>query len=231
MKLKFKNQAFQMDAVNAVVDLFAGQEKTRSTFSVMEEAQTNFLNELGQGNALYIDQETLTANMHTVQKRNNLPLTPTAEGCQFCIEMETGTGKTYVYRIWNSELPNVFERHYLYHIQEPLDVAAMRLAAEDLCGTHDFRAFCSLKKFKRSTVRRLEAITIQELGPELRLTFTGDGFLYHMVRILVGTLLAVGRGEKSPRDMADILASQDRRQAGETVPACGLCLEAVRYTR
>lgn len=80
MKLKFKNQAFQMDAVNAVVDLFAGQEKTRSTFSVMEEAQTNFLNELGQGNALYIDQETLTANMHTVQKRNNLPLTPTAEG-------------------------------------------------------------------------------------------------------------------------------------------------------
>ena len=85
------------------------------------------------------------------------------------------TGKTYVYRIWNSELPNVFERHYLYHIQEPLDVAAMRLAAEDLCGTHDFRAFCSLKKFKRSTVRRLEAITIQELGPELRLTFTGDG--------------------------------------------------------
>ena len=141
------------------------------------------------------------------------------------------TGKTYVYRIWNSELPNVFERHYLYHIQEPLDVAAMRLAAEDLCGTHDFRAFCSLKKFKRSTVRRLEAITIQELGPELRLTFTGDGFLYHMVRILVGTLLAVGRGEKSPRDMADILASQDRRQAGETVPACGLCLEAVHYTR
>lgn len=89
------------------------------------------------------------------------------------------TGKTYVYRIWNSELPNVFERHYLYHIQESLDVAAMRLAAEDLCGTHDFRAFCSLKKFKRSTVRRLEAITIQELGPELRLTFTGDGFLYH----------------------------------------------------
>ena len=101
MKLKFKNQAFQMDAVNAVVDLFAGQEKTRSTFSVMEEAQTNFLNELGQGNALYIDQETLTANMHTVQKRNNLPLTPTAEGCQFCIEMETGTGKTYV-RTWIS---------------------------------------------------------------------------------------------------------------------------------
>ena len=97
MKLKFKNQTFQTDAVNAVVDLFTGQEKTQSTFSVMDDRQTNFLNELGQGNALYIDQETLTANMHTVQKRNNLPLTPSAEGCQFCIEMETGTGKTYVY--------------------------------------------------------------------------------------------------------------------------------------
>lgn len=97
MKLKFKSQEFQTQAVNAVVDLFAGQEKTRSTFSVMEEAQINFLNELGQGNALCIDQETMTANMHTVQKRNNLPLTDTAGNRQFCIEMETGTGKTYVY--------------------------------------------------------------------------------------------------------------------------------------
>lgn len=73
MKLKFKNQNFQTDAVNAVVDLFIGQEKTQSTFSVMDDRQTTFLNELGQGNALYIDQETLTANMHAVQKRNSLP--------------------------------------------------------------------------------------------------------------------------------------------------------------
>ena len=97
MKLKFKSQDFQTQAVNAVVDLFTGQEKTKSTFSVVDERQTSLLPEMGQGNDLYIDQETLTANMHTVQKRNNLPLTPTAEGCQFCIEMETGTGKTYVY--------------------------------------------------------------------------------------------------------------------------------------
>lgn len=92
-------------------------------------------------------------------------------------------------------------------------------AAEDLCGTHDYRAFCSLKKFKKSTVRRVESITIQALGPELRFTLSGDGFLYHMVRILVGTLLEVGRGHLRPEDMADILASQDRRRAGETVPA------------
>lgn len=139
------------------------------------------------------------------------------------------TGKTYVYRIWNSDQPNVFERSYLYHLHESLDLAAMRQAAEDLCGTHDYRAFCSLKRFKRSTVRRVEAITIEDLGPELRFTITGNGFLYHMVRILVGTLLEVGRGKLAPAAMGDILASQDRRQAGETVPACGLCLVDVRY--
>ena len=108
MKLKFKNQTFQTDAVNAVVDLFIGQEKTQSTFSVMDDRQTTFLNELGQGNALYIDQETLTANMHAVQKRNSLPLTDIAGNMQFCIEMETGTGKTYVYT------KTIFELHRKY---------------------------------------------------------------------------------------------------------------------
>ena len=108
MKLKFKTQGFQTDAVNAVVDLFTGQEKTQSTFSVMDDRQTTFLNELGQGNALYIDQETLTANMHAVQKRNSLPLTDTAGNMQFCIEMETGTGKTYVYT------KTIFELHRKY---------------------------------------------------------------------------------------------------------------------
>lgn len=108
MKLKFKNQTFQTDAVNAVVDLFIGQEKTQSTFSVMDDRQTTFLNELGQGNALYIDQETLTANMHAIQKRNSLPLTDIAGNMQFCIEMETGTGKTYVYT------KTIFELHRKY---------------------------------------------------------------------------------------------------------------------
>ncbi|ADU27444.1 type III restriction-modification system endonuclease [Ethanoligenens harbinense] len=97
MKLKFKNQDFQTDAMNAVVDLFTGQEKTRSTFSVVEEKQMSLMNSLGIGNALYIDAQTLSDNMHTVQKRNNLPMTPNASDMQFCIEMETGTGKTYVY--------------------------------------------------------------------------------------------------------------------------------------
>ena len=109
MKLKFKNQDFQTDAVNAVVNLFAGQEKTHSTFSVVEE-QVSW-NDLGVGNALYIDRETLSQNMHTVQKRNLLPMTNLNEDSvanQFCIEMETGTGKTYVYT------KTIFELHRKY---------------------------------------------------------------------------------------------------------------------
>ena len=100
MKLKFKNQDFQTDAVNAVVDLFTGQEKTHSTFSVVEENQMMLMNDFGIGNALYIDRNTLSDNMHAVQKRNLLPMTDLGEdntAGQFCIEMETGTGKTYVY--------------------------------------------------------------------------------------------------------------------------------------
>ena len=97
MKLQFKHQDFQTAAVNAVVDLFAGQEHTRATFSVVEETQTSYLNELGVGNVLRISDEVLTDNMRAVQKRNLLPMTDNAASRQFCVEMETGTGKTYVY--------------------------------------------------------------------------------------------------------------------------------------
>lgn len=79
MKLKFKNQDFQTDAMSAVADLFAGQEKTRSTFSVVDEKQSSMFNDLGIGNSLYIDGKTLSNNMHAVQKRNNLPMTQNAE--------------------------------------------------------------------------------------------------------------------------------------------------------
>ena len=97
MKLKFKNQGFQMDAVNAVADLFTGQERTTHTFSSTDLGQTTFVYQMRTANQLLIDDAALTENMHRVQKRNLLPLTDSAETHQFCIEMETGTGKTYVY--------------------------------------------------------------------------------------------------------------------------------------
>ncbi len=138
-------------------------------------------------------------------------------------------GKTYVYRIWNSETPNVFERRFLWAVPEPLDLDAMRQAAAALLGRHDFSAFCSLKKMKKSAVRELRRLDVLREGEEVRLVFEGDGFLYHMVRILTGTLLQVGRGERAPEELPAILASLDRAQAGPTAPAQGLTLWDVRY--
>ena len=139
------------------------------------------------------------------------------------------TEKTYVYRIWNSPLPDVFERKYRLALPEQLDEAAMRRAADLLCGEHDFAAFCSLKHPKKSTVRELRRIGITREGDELRLSFTGDGFLYNMVRILTGTLLEVGMGRRGADDMSEILASRSRENAGPTAPAKGLILWELRY--
>ena len=108
MELQFKQQDFQTNAVNAVADLFAGQEKTHSTFSVEVDRQYRLFDNLGFGNVLRIDDDTLAANMRSVQKRNCLPLTEDAAPRQFCIEMETGTGKTYVY------IKTIFEMHKRY---------------------------------------------------------------------------------------------------------------------
>ncbi len=137
-------------------------------------------------------------------------------------------GKTYRYRIWNSSSPCVFQRRYVYEIPERLDVAEMEKAAQLLLGEHDFSAFCANKKMKKSTVRRVDAIKLQRCGDELVLTFTGNGFLYNMVRIMVGTLIEVGRGEREAESIPALFGGK-REQAGYLVPAQGLCLTEVFY--
>ncbi len=137
--------------------------------------------------------------------------------------------KTYVYRIWNAPTVPVFGRRYLTRVEETLDVEAMRTAAGYLCGSHDYRAFCSLKRFKKSTVRTVEAIHIFQEGPRIEITFVGDGFLYHMVRILTGTLVEVGLGIREAESVKDILASRDRACAGRLMPPEGLMLMKVEY--
>lgn len=137
--------------------------------------------------------------------------------------------KSYVYFIWNSPAPNVFSRRYSYPWPEALDVAAMEQAASLLLGQHDFRSFCSVTKMKKSTVRELRDIVITRQGPMLRIRFTGDGFLYNMVRILVGTLLEVGSGRRGAGDMPRVLAAKDRQAAGFTAPAQGLFLWDQKY--
>lgn len=139
------------------------------------------------------------------------------------------TGKTYVYRVQNSPVSNVFERKYMYRIDEELDLEKMRSAAKLLLGEHDFSAFCSNKRMKKSAVRRVDEIRIDALGSELRFTVSGNGFLYNMVRIIVGSLLEVGAQRMTQEALAAALKSKKRENAGPTAPACGLCLYEVRY--
>ena len=137
--------------------------------------------------------------------------------------------KTYIYRIHTSTIPNVFERKYMYTYVEKLDVNNMRKAAEHMLGTHDFAAFCGNKKMKKSTVRTVTSIDIEEKENEILISYTGDGFLQQMIRIMTGTLIEVGNGAKCPEDISNILESKVRENAGYTVPAEGLALKCVMY--
>lgn len=148
-------------------------------------------------------------------------------------------GKTYCYRVICSQFPHVFDRKFAHVILENVDIGAMQRAAQYFLGTHDFRAFTSNKRSKKSTVRTMEEIRIeracstsmsrQGMQDEIRFVYSGNGFLYHMVRIMTGTLLEVGRYKRKPEEMAEILSSGNRENAGELVPAKGLTLMEVRY--
>ena len=136
--------------------------------------------------------------------------------------------KTYCYRVWNGDMPCVFDRKYVYVDGRAVDLKKMQAAAQLLLGQHDFSAFCANKKMKKSTVRYIESFTIEQKEQELVFLVTGNGFLHHMVRIIVGTLLEVGRGERSVASIPELFGA-DRAMAGELVPACGLCLMEVNY--
>lgn len=139
------------------------------------------------------------------------------------------TEKTYVYRVWNSDAPDVFERRWRVPLPEPLDFAAMERAASFLTGTHDFLAFCSNRHYKKSSVRNLKRLEICRDGSEVRFILTADGFLYNMARILVGTVLEVGLGKRDAETVPALLEEKNRALAGPTAPAGGLCLWEVRY--
>lgn len=136
--------------------------------------------------------------------------------------------KTYCYRIWNSDKPCVFQRKYVYFYPAALDVSAMQNAAKRFIGTHDFSAFCANKKMKKSTVRSISDFRVEKADDEIRFTVTGNGFLHHMVRIMAGTLLEIGRGDTDPSSV-ECLFGGKREDAGVTLPACGLCLMEVTY--
>ena len=136
--------------------------------------------------------------------------------------------KTYMYRIYQGK-PPVFERKYVYSINERLDISAMKEASKHFIGKYDFKSFCTKQKKKKSTVREIYSLDITEKNNEIDIIISGNGFLYNMVRIISGTLLAVGKGELSPSSIPEIISAQNREKAGETLPPTGLVLLSVEY--
>lgn len=137
--------------------------------------------------------------------------------------------KTYEYRILNREFRDPNRRRDTYFYYRGLDVEAMREAAGYLVGEHDFKSFCSIKAQVETTVRKIYALTVDKHGDVITIRVTGNGFLYNMVRIIAGTLVQVGSGERKPEDMPQILAALDREAAGPTAPAHGLTMIGIEF--
>jgi tRNA pseudouridine38-40 synthase len=136
--------------------------------------------------------------------------------------------KTYLYRIHNSEAPCVFDRRYVAVMPEKLDLSQMQIAAQHLCGEHDFSAFCGNPKFKKSTIRFVRSAIVERVGEEIQIRFTGNGFIHNQVRIMVGTLVEVGRGQRDAHSIPTLFGGK-RSEAGFLAPAQGLCLQEVTY--
>lgn len=138
--------------------------------------------------------------------------------------------KTYEYTIDNNVYPDVFLRRYAYHIEEKLNLKDMKKASEILIGTHDFQSFTNLKaKNGKSTVRTINSIEITEENNIIRIKFNGNGFLLNMVRIIVGTLIEVGKGNLNVEKVEEILNAKSRTLSADKAPAKGLCMLNVEY--
>ena len=138
-------------------------------------------------------------------------------------------GKIYRYSLRLGKIPDVFRRQYEVQVEAPLNLAAMKRAASYLTGRQDYRSFCGNRRFQKSTIRTVWDISFQQHGNALDVIFHGTGFLPYMVRILMGTLLEVGMGQRDADTMPTILSACDRAAAGNTAPAQGLTLVQVEY--
>lgn len=137
--------------------------------------------------------------------------------------------KTYEYHIINTRTPIPTKRLTNYFVSYDLDVSKMQQAADYLVGEHDFVSFCNVRTQVEDTVRTVTELEVLRQGEEITIRISGNGFLYNMVRIIVGTLIRVGRGFYTPENVKEILEAKDRKAAGVTAPAHGLMLVEIRY--
>lgn len=137
--------------------------------------------------------------------------------------------KSYLYKIYNHPYHNVFTRKYSYHISEPINLERIKNVSKIFIGQHDFKHFSKTKSKKKSTVREIFNIDFVRNGPNIEIVFEGNGFLYKMVRILVGVLIEVGRGKVSYDDVENMLIAGSKDFHFDTAPSCGLYLIDVQY--
>lgn len=138
-------------------------------------------------------------------------------------------GKEYVYIIHNSEIKSPFYADTAYRSWYPIDAQKLNIACKDFIGTHDFKSFCATACDKEITVRTIFDFKVEREGDLVKFTVSGDGFLYNMVRIMVGTLLFINDGKLPVNSIPEIISSLDRTRAGKTVPPQGLYLNKVYY--
>jgi len=138
-------------------------------------------------------------------------------------------GKSYTYKIYESAVASPFVADLAFHVTYPLDWKAIKMAAADLIGEHDFKAFMASGSAVKTTIRTIEEISFEKNDNLREITFKGNGFLYNMVRIMVGTLYEVGYHRIDPHDLSKIISDGDRSRAGITAPAHGLYLKEVYY--
>lgn len=139
--------------------------------------------------------------------------------------------KTYEYHILNAQIPDPTRRLTRYYVSYNLDLEKMRQAAGYLVGEHDFASFCNVRTNVEDTVRTIYSLEVTKHEDEITIRIKGNGFLYNMVRIIVGTLLRVGRGFYTPEQVKEILEAKNRQAAGVTVPPHGLMLMGIEYGR
>ncbi|MEG6520348.1 tRNA pseudouridine(38-40) synthase TruA [Desulfotomaculum sp. 1211_IL3151] len=137
--------------------------------------------------------------------------------------------KTYLYKIWNEEFSNPFLRKYSMHIEKKLNTTLIKKATQYFIGEHDFTAFSNAKSKKKSMVREIYSIDLEESAGLIQIRISGNGFLHNMVRKIIGTLIEVGLGEKAAGDIPKILASKERNLTGCMADAGGLFLEKINY--
>lgn len=206
-----------------------------ANFHVSKEALDNFYNNFRKGfNAHYVVYEKHDMFDAVRDELNrylpkDIRILKASEAKERFHSRLNAKGKHYSYRIDNGKVANIFERKYMTRVEGVLDIEKMRQGVTYLIGEHDFKSFCANKKMKKSTVRTIQRIEITAHNGIIKIDFYGNGFLYNMIRIMVGTLIEIGLSKRAPEEMENIIEAKDRSKAGYLAPAAGLFLEELYY--